>query len=420
MNSLGTNLSPLRSYDPRKAYGGYTLFAPMGGDTVWMIDMLGRFVHAWRMPYPPGVHGRLLENGHLLYMGNDPAGPLTEFGGSAGVLLEVDWNGHLIWKYEDPYLSHDFYRLDNGHTIIIRWEPIPKEFGAKVKGGLPGTERNGVMWGDVLREINLAGEVLWEWRCWEHFDFDIEVLSPLVPRDRYGDCNSCFVMPNGNIIVSYPALDLIEIIDKQTGNIIWRYGGMGKLSFQHNPTFLENGNILVFDNGRFGRDLPAHSSVKEINPATYAIEWEYISSPRVDFYASFISGCQRLPNGNTLICDGPSGRFFEVIRTGEIVWEYVCPFYFNFSRFGYANMTYRAYRYGPDYPGLKGTGLDDLNRLYSPDTFLSGPTPRVTVEPVIVTIGEGPTQTASKAESLSSGDAVLAERLQARLKNLGY
>lgn len=73
------------------------------------------------------------------------------------------------------------------------------------------------------------------------------------------------------------------------------------------------------------------------------------------FYSSTMGSCQRLPNGNTLICEGTWGRLFEVNTKGELLWEYVnnlpscetspiksrtCP-------------VYSAYRYGIDYSGLK-------------------------------------------------------------------
>ena len=50
--------------------------------------------------------------------------------------------------------------------------------------------------------------------------------------------------------------------------------------------------------------------------------WTYVSDNPEDFYSKNISGSQRLLNGNTLICDGPAGYFFEVTPDSEIVWEY--------------------------------------------------------------------------------------------------
>jgi hypothetical protein len=53
--------------------------------------------------------------------------------------------------------------------------------------------------------------------------------------------------------------------------------------------------------------------------------WSYSAPKRSEFYANFISGANRLPNGNTLICSGPNGTIFEVTPDKEIVWKYVNP-----------------------------------------------------------------------------------------------
>ena len=53
--------------------------------------------------------------------------------------------------------------------------------------------------------------------------------------------------------------------------------------------------------------------------------WSYAAGNPGDFYATNISGAQRQANGNTLICDGPSGVFFEVNEDNETVWQYINP-----------------------------------------------------------------------------------------------
>lgn len=59
----------LIAHDRERALPGYTLFTPMLGDgTVYLIDMDGQMVHAWRLPYRPGCYG-YLEDGHLFYSG---------------------------------------------------------------------------------------------------------------------------------------------------------------------------------------------------------------------------------------------------------------------------------------------------------------------------------------------------------------
>ena len=120
-----------------------------------------------------------------------------------------------------------------------------------------------------------------------------------------------------------------------------------------------------------------HSRIVEIDPNDNQIAWEYRGDPPISFFSYHISGAERLPNGNTLICEGAPGRIFEVTPAKDIVWEYINPFV-GMSGYGvggtvsgYANSVFRAHRYGPDHPALQGKELDpeshaNLNRLYSP------------------------------------------------------
>jgi hypothetical protein len=137
------------------------------------------------------------------------------------------------------------------------------------------------------------------------------------------------------------------------------------------------GHVLVFNNG-LGRPGDDYSSVEEIVPPVdaegrYLREagtaygpkepvWRYIAPRKTDFFAGFLSGAQRLPNGNTLVCDGMSGTIFEVTLDGEEVWKYTVPV-MSGSRsdvFGprvRKTEVFRAYRYAANYPGLAGKDL---------------------------------------------------------------
>ena len=368
------------AYVPHKAYNGYTLFSPKGAEKTWLIDMQGRFVHCWQAPYKPGEHAVLLPNGHLLYAGRLEDGPLAGvFGGAGGVLLELDWNGDEVWRYEDPFMHHDFCRMDNGNTMVLRWEEIPKDVAAKVKGGVPGTERDGVIWGDAFQEIDRDGNMVWEWHGYDHLDPEEYVICPLCRRADWTHCNNCEVLPDGNILTTSFTMNSILIIDKNTGAIKWRWG-QEELGHPHNPTLLDNGNVLVFDNGLHRPMInQTYSRILEVEQETGKIVWEYMDATPTYFSAPFISGSQRLPNGNTFICTGPTGHFFEVTKGGEIVWEYINPFFYQIpmERIGYSNLVFRAHRYAPDYPGLKGQELDAkrfewLNGVYGPDGLGKG------------------------------------------------
>ena len=96
MKNLGLIL-----HKPDKAYQGYTLITPMEGTNTFLMDMQGRIVHRWQLPYRPGDYGYLLDNGHLLVAGRTDKGPVT-IGGRSGIILEFNWDGERVWEYEDP------------------------------------------------------------------------------------------------------------------------------------------------------------------------------------------------------------------------------------------------------------------------------------------------------------------------------
>ena len=75
--------------------------------------------------------------------------------------------------------------------------------------------------------------------------------------------------------------------------------------------------------------------------------WEYNPESKDQFYSSFISGAQRMPNGNTFINAGRIGHQREVTSSGEIVWEYAFR-----NEVAAPHIMWRAYKYPPDYPGL--------------------------------------------------------------------
>jgi hypothetical protein len=170
-------------------------------------------------------------------------------------------------------------------------------------------------------------------------------------------------MPDGNVLTSFRMINTVGIIDKASGNFTWKWG-QDELGGQHDPNPLPNGNILIFDNGWYTRRLAASpcSRVIEVDATTDTIVWSYDTKPSWRFFSSFISGAQRLENGNTLICEGMQGRLFEVTTEGNIVWEYVNPFFGEDERWGNVNIVFRAYRYSPDFSGFRG-------KSFSPDTY---------------------------------------------------
>jgi len=119
------------------------------------------------------------------------------------------------------------------------------------------------------------------------------------------------------------------------------------------------GNILVFDNGGLaGYPLVSrfYSRVLEFNPITLDLVWKY-EAP--DFFSYYISGAQRLPNGNTLIDEGSVGRIFEVTPAGEKVWEYI-----EGAGMQFLGRVYRAYRVPPEWVPGNPAGYTPWSELY--------------------------------------------------------
>jgi arylsulfotransferase ASST len=355
----------LLAHDADRAQAGYTLFCPMFGDgSVYLVDMQGHLVHTWCLPYRPGLYGYLLENGHLLYsgktmqdLGRFDAWPRVK----GGVVLEVDWRGQVLWKITHPDHHHDARLLRNGNVIMLCSRPLPAEVICRVEGGQPGTETHGQMSGDYIVEMTTGGQVVWEWRSWEHLE---PTSHPITLQDRRAEwthANCVAETYDGNLVVSFRNISTVVLIDRSTGNVIWRLGSP-PLAQQHDPRPLPNGNLLIFDNGAHRRDHPApFSRVIEVNPRTNAIVWEYSEPSLFDFFSPYLSSAQRLPNGNTLICEGCQGRVFEVTHQGQIVWEYVSPYFVEEEFFMRGlrdggetrksvvnNWIFRAFRYTPE------------------------------------------------------------------------
>ena len=82
----------------------------------------------------------------------------------------------------------------------------------------------------------------------------------------------------GQVFFCVRHFDIIGVIDIEKEEIVWAWG-LGELDYPHHPSLLENGNILIFDNGYFRR----YSRVIELNPATNKIEWEYKADPLPSF-----------------------------------------------------------------------------------------------------------------------------------------
>lgn len=411
-------------YDPKRAWSGYTLFGVEEVGTV-LVDMNGNVVRFWKEFQ--GFPSKLLPGGHV--MGSLGMRDSSYSYQDMTDVAEIDWDGNLIWKFDHKEFiedegrpamwmarqHHDYQRQGNpvgyyvpgmeaevksGNTLILCHETIHDH---KIS--------DKQLLDDVIIEVDWEGNIIWEWHAHEHFRelgfsqaaknvlfrnpnqhftrngelgdwLHINAMSVLGPNKWYDAGDERFKPEN--IIWDAREANILAIIDKETGKIVWKLGPdftesketrkIGQIIGQHHVHMIPRGlpgegNILIFDNGGWAGyglpdrmsvdgtkvDIRDHSRVLEIDPTTLQVVWSYLGSDtdqgmaaltnNTIFYSQLISAAQRLPNGNTLITEGCSSRLFEVTPDKEIVWEYIAPF----NHITHAPSIYRAYRYPYSY-----------------------------------------------------------------------
>jgi len=336
-------------YKPEKCYNGYTLFSNYRGNLFYLMEMNGNIVHTWFVR--TAKIGELRPNGNLLYA--------NMWQGMA----EVDWHSRELWYYPCTQ-HHDFCLMPNGHIMILcskREKPNPSIYEPRS------------FISAFFIELDLeTKEIVWRWDADKHIE-ELKKAGVKFPRpipDVYHS-NTCEVLPEtrlgrkdsrfkaGNVVFCHRNLDVVGVIDKETGEIVWTWG-VNELDYPHMPTLIPDkhpitgedmpgaGHFLIFDNG-FHR---GYSRVLEVDPLTDEIVWKYVAPNPTDFFGQQLGGQDRMPNGNTVICEGGynlGGRLFEVTPEGEIVWEYITPYFGNKTHVGINHSIYRCVRYPPEY-----------------------------------------------------------------------
>lgn len=379
---------------------GYILFSPIPSNIAYLIDNKGEVLHQWQSEFPM-LAVELLENGDLLTSVRSDSGENFP-PGTTGRIERYDWNNQLIWSYDfnlpNAQIHHDVALLPNGHILLSMWETLEADEIANY-GINPelAPEANEPMFFDRIIEIDSAtNEIVWQWRLLDHSvqDYDDSLPNYGIPAEnpQLVDINYNNLHRNVtdrshlNAIEYHPELEQIMvsahfqseiwIIDHNTGDLVYRWGnpeayGRGlaedqQLFNQHNPVWLDNGNIQIFNNGR--QNVREFSSVIEIVPplndngqydllvgSAYApldTVWEYRADPPESFFAINTSGAQRLENGNIFITQGPLGQLFEIDAEGNIVWEYLNPVVNDIDEYSPLPI-FRATRYSPSYPAFE-------------------------------------------------------------------
>ena len=340
-------------WEPDAAQDGFTLITMGHGKTVDLIDMEGLTVHQWTVDYyaiwddsgdvknpvPERFifvrKAKMYPDGRLLLIFS--AWSATPYGYGIAML---DRDSNVLWK-DFRHIHHSFDQAEGGRIYALdqRIESSPRNEHPDLTP--PYLD-------DGIATYTEDGEFVSRFSLVDAFDRSAyrSVITHLATRNAgagLGDifhANDVDVLPErlaskypfanaGDLLVSLREIDSIAIIDPETETVKWYMKGYWHR--QHDADFLDNGNMLIFDNFamRQSADGRATSKVIEFNPRNMAVVWEYGSEGDDEFFTPARGSQQRLANGNTLITVANSARVFEVDPKGRIVWEY-----FNKTRLG--------------------------------------------------------------------------------------
>ncbi len=386
-------------------YGGYTLYNPIMTTTTYLIDEDNKEVHTWTNSTRGGYSVYLLENGLLLRPGVSPNN-ILKGAASSGLIQKINPDGSVFWEFE--YTSstvlphHDIEPMPNGNVLIIAWEVKSAQEANAV-----GFNTTREVWPVHIIEVEPSGErggnIVWKWHVWDHLVSEnpedhpelisVDVKDARDESQMGGDwlhINGISYNPESDqIVISSHFTDECYVIDHSTttqeaashsggnsgkgGDILYRWGNPGNYDTQGDHYFdvihcswwipkgyPGEGNIMVFNNGAGDRQ----SEIVEIKPpidanGNYIITsgqafgpsaptWTYTES---GFYSNHLGSCQRLPNGNTFICEATEGCLLEVESDGDVVWDY-----------DVGSQVARAMRYASDYKGLGPLGITDIKQ----------------------------------------------------------
>jgi len=325
----GPDNSGVTVHDEEDAYLGLNLLTSGHGTDVDLFDMQGEVVHRWSYHAPKLWGGdeaatgyfrraHVFDNGDLLVLYD----PRSQEEREKNVLLKLDSKSDLLWSFADGS-HHDFDVQPDGRIYLL----------TRDYNNYPNFRKGADVLEDYITVLDAAGNpqrrvsILQAFRnspyaaLLERAPKVVDLLhtnSIEVLDGRLAGKSEAFRA--GNVLVSMRHISAIAVIDMDTEKVVWAMTQMWHL--QHQPTVLDNRNILLFDNnGHQG-----FSRVIEFDPITQEMTWSYETEKPEDFYSDVCGSNARLPNGNTLITESTAGRAFEVTPDKRIVWEFFNPY----------------------------------------------------------------------------------------------
>lgn len=293
-----------------------------------------------------------------------PNGNLTYYSLQRRIHYELNSNYNRIDSFYcgNGYRAdvHELRVLNNGHALLMAYDPQIVDMSQIVPGGNP----HATVIGLIIQEIDENKNVVFQWRSWDHFAItDAQHVNLLDSVIDYVHGNAIESDNDGNLLISSRHLNEITKINRTTGDIIWRFGGPHnqfsftndtvRFTYQHAVRRISNGNITLFDNGNYHTPPFSRAVEYSLNETamTATLVWQYRRTPSVfGFWGGYV---QRLSNGNTLIgWGGTTPTLTEVKPNGTVAYEAAFqPSYVT---------TYRVYKFdwsGPPLSTEGGSGL---------------------------------------------------------------
>lgn len=262
-----------------------------------------------------------------------PNGDLTYYNEGTFKHYEMDINYNVVDTFYcgNGYKAdiHELRVLNNSHALLMAYDTQTVDMSQIISGGNPHARVVGL----IIQEIDENKNVVFQWRSWDHFQITDALHENLL--DSAIDAvhgNSIDTDNDGNLIISSRHLDEITKINRTTGAIIWRFGGLNnqftfindtlRFNYQHAARRISNGNITIFDNGNFHNppfSRAVEYSLDEQN-MTATLVWQYRHDP--DIFGSWGGYVQRLDGGNTLVgWGGTRPTLTEIEPSGTVVFE---------------------------------------------------------------------------------------------------
>jgi hypothetical protein len=344
---------------PGQTYDGFTLVTTTRGARAALVDMRGKVVHQWELPFsrawpnPPHVQSplgdeqvhwfrcHLFPNGDMLTVYQAENDTPSGYG-----LVKLNKDSQVIWKFEER-VHHDL-DVDERGTIYtlshqlktkaptgLEYLPTPYVADSLVVLSPDGQKLASVSIEEAIRDspyslllsTGIAEQATPKDPARLKSSFE-DLLQPA--KGDLFHANSVKVLTEayarkfplfqaGQVLISLRSLNCLAVLDVAKRRVVW--AALGPWRIQHDADFLDNGHLLVFDNHGWDKGC----RVIEYDPVTQAMPWVYSAADSDPFHAGFRGMKQSLPNGNVLIVDPESRRLFEVTRGKEVVWEYFCP-----------------------------------------------------------------------------------------------